>query len=216
MTTKPGDWLVPSGALAAAAMARISQAPMHIADHSRRSWLLARAFAEQERLDVDLEVVHAGLMLHDLGLVEPHPVRGVRFEIVGAEAVRALALEHGLSRVRADNAWDVVALHAESLADYKSPETALAARGISADVSGRGLDTLRPEIQDDIFRTRPGFAGLFIESLVSFARSDPAGASYCWVQPVVERHLPQQAWPDLEARARAHPYERPPTDTVGS
>ena len=197
----------PSSAFAQAVHARVAGMPGFLLDHCTRSWQLA-ALALADRLaDVDTEVLYAGAMLHDLGLWEQVADPDERFEAHGANTARDLAREHGLGESRANNLWDVVALHADALAAHKSPETAALSVGVRADVSGGGLDQLPPHLLDDVFATRGGFSPKFFDVLVAYSRNHPGGAAFTWLQPVVAPHLPEIRWPDLEARAGAHPYE---------
>lgn len=204
MTALPAP---PSSAFAAAVTARVAGMPAYLLDHSTRSWQLAALSLGDRLPGVDTEVLYAGAMMHDLGLWEQDKDPDERFEAHGANTARQLALEHGLGRRRAENVWDVVALHADALAAHKSAETAALAVGIQADVSGGGLDQLPPDLLEELFASRRGFARQFFTGLVDFARTHPGGAAFTWLQPVVSRHLPEVTWPDLEARSYKHPYE---------
>jgi HD superfamily phosphodiesterase len=116
--------------------------PPHVAAHSARSFEFAALLARDEGIDVDLEVLYIGTLLHDLGLSQRF-AGPERFEMRGANAVRAMLLEAGMERARAENVWDVIALHASTaIAAHKSVETRIANRGISIDVRGVGAEHL--------------------------------------------------------------------------
>jgi HD superfamily phosphodiesterase len=81
-------------------------------EHCRRSFQLAVLLAAARGLEVDVEVLLAGVLLHDLGLVPAYHSPTVRFEVASANAARAFVREHGMSGERAEKVWDVAALHA--------------------------------------------------------------------------------------------------------
>ena len=113
-----------------------------LAGHCRRSYQFAALIARAEAVEVDEEVLYLGTLLHDLGLARRYD-GPERFDVRGANVVRALLLDHGMERARAENVWDVIALHAAgAIAQHKSPETRIANRGISVDVRGAGADVL--------------------------------------------------------------------------
>jgi hypothetical protein len=107
--------------------------PQFLVDHCRRSFRLAMLIAAAS----GAEVVYAGVMLHDLGLTVRYHSTAVRFEVASANAARAFVRRHGMSAERAKKVWDVAALHCTGgIAHAKSPETAVGAAAIDADVTG--------------------------------------------------------------------------------
>jgi hypothetical protein len=107
-----------------------------------RSWLFAVTLAQLDGTPHDAEVLAVAAVLHDLGLS-----RGfdgpLRFEVEGANAARALALEAGIDDRRAQLIWDGVALNSTpSIALYKEAEVALCSAGTVVDWAGQGADRL--------------------------------------------------------------------------
>src|SRR5262245_22189266 len=142
---------VPDGPLVAAAIEyaqRLSEP--FLFNHAMRSWLFAELIGRVKGLDYDREVVAVGTILHDIGL--PAGVPGPdRFEVNGANAVRAFLADRGLSDRRAQLIWDLVALNSTpSLALHKEPEVAVGTMGIGLDFGGWGLDTLQARDVDAI------------------------------------------------------------------
>ncbi len=88
-----------------------SSYPPFLAHHCERSFDLALLIAAANDLDVDREVLYAGILLHDLGLTPQFHSSTVRFEVASADAARSFVREYGMSVKRADEVWDVVALH---------------------------------------------------------------------------------------------------------
>jgi hypothetical protein len=182
--------------------------PQFLIDHAHRSFQLALLIADDDGLDLDVEVLHAGVLLHDLGLTARFRVRGVRFEVAGANAARELVLAHGMEAARAKGVWDVAALHGTpGIAEFKSPEASVGARAIGLDVAGVGLERFDPDQVGRIMATRPGFAEPFIRAVVACLRDDPQAASSTWMSTVAADHIPGFRQSSVERLALAHPFE---------
>ncbi len=180
-------------------------------EHCQRSFQLALLIAAARGLQVDVEVLFAGVMLHDLGLTPRFHSPEVRFEVASANAARTLVLEHGMSRRRADKVWDVAALHGTGgISDFKSPETATGADGIGADVTGLGLEQFDQDQISQIMVTRPGFARPFIEAIIADLRDKPQVANFTWMTTIAQDHLPGFHQSSIEQLAFNSPYEHPP------
>ncbi len=146
--------------------------------------------AKAHSLDVDIDVVYAGVMLHDLGLTPAYHATDVRFEVASANAARALVRKYNMSNERADKVWDVAALHAtRGIAEFKSPETAVASSGIAGDVTGFGLDQFDPTLIQRLMVTRAGFAHPFIDAIVTDLQDKPQVASGTWMESIAEDHI---------------------------
>src|ERR1044072_907733 len=114
--------------------------PQFLFYHSMRAFLFADALGKRDGLKYDRELLYLGAVLHDVGLSESFPGKH-RFEVEGADAARALVLEHGLTEAKAEIIWDAVALHTTvAVALRKQPEIALVALGTALDASGRRLE----------------------------------------------------------------------------
>jgi hypothetical protein len=182
--------------------------PQFLIDHAHRSFQLALLIAEDDGLDLDVEVLHAGVLLHDLGLTARFHQSGVRFEVAGANAARELVLALGMEAARAERVWDVAALHGTpGIAECKSPEASVGARAIGLDVAGVGLERFDPDQVGRIMATRPGFAEPFIRAVVACLRDDPQVASSTWMGTVAADHLPGFRQSSVERLALAHPFE---------
>src|SRR4051794_15442537 len=160
--------------------------------HSERSFQFAALLARAESADVDLEVLYVGTVLHDIGL-SPRFDGSARFEMRGANAVRTMLFDAGMERARAENVWDVIALHASSaIAAHKSPETRLANAGISIDVRGAGAEQLAP---DDVRKVldqwpRHEFPAAFSETLIDEVCGHPASVRSSWMECIALAHVP--------------------------
>ena len=190
----------------------MASSPTILVQHCQRSFQLALLFSEARGITVDVEVMFAGVMLHDLGLTRAYHAPDVRFEVASANAARACVLAQGMSRSRADAVWDVAVLHATAgISEAKSPETAAAAAGIGADVTGLGLERFDDDLINQIMASRCGFARPFIDAIVADLQDKPRVASSTWMTTVAADHIPGFRQSSIEQLALACPYE-----TVGA
>lgn len=114
----------------------------YLFNHAMRSWLFAAALAQLNQTAHDGEVLAVTTILHDLGLAEGFD-GPLRFEVEGANAARAFALDEGIDERRAQLIWDGVALNSTpSIGLYKEAEVALCTAGIGLDWGGWGYEAL--------------------------------------------------------------------------
>jgi hypothetical protein len=118
----------------------------YLFNHAMRSWLFAATLAQLNHTAHDGEVLAVTTILHDLGLAEGFD-GPLRFEVEGANAARAFALNEGIDERRAQLIWDGVALNSTpSISLYKEVEVALCTKGIGLDWGGWGYEAI-PEAQ---------------------------------------------------------------------
>jgi len=137
-------------------------------------------------------VLYLGTVLHDVGL-SPAAEGSERFEVRGANLVRALLLEHGMDRARVANVWDCIAMHASTpLARHKSPETRYVNRGIALDVRGAGAETLDLAVVRAVLERWPrhDFPARFEAVLADEVRANPDSARMSWLESVASAHVP--------------------------
>jgi hypothetical protein len=176
-----------------------------IAAHSHRSYQFAAAFAAADGVELDGEVLYLGTVLHDAGLAPAGP-GAERFEIRGANEVRALLLDGGMQHERVANVWDVIAMHASTpLARHKSPETRYANLGIALDVRGSGGEALAPELVRAVLDRWPraGFPAAMEAVLADEVRAQPQSVRMSWLESVAVTHVPGFAPTDFLAGLRA-------------
>jgi hypothetical protein len=114
----------------------------YLFNHVMRSWLFAATLAQLNQTAHDGEVLAVSTILHDLGLAEGFD-GPLRFEVEGANAARAFALNEGIDERRAQLIWDGVALNSTpSIGLYKEAEVALCTAGIGLDWGGWGYEAL--------------------------------------------------------------------------
>ena len=164
----------------------------HIAAHCERSFQFAALVARAENVDVDLEVLYIGTVLHDVGLSSRFP-GPERFEMRGANAVRTMMREAGMADARAERIWDVIALHASTaIAAHKSVETRIANRGISIDVRGAGADSLPADAVRAVLDAWPrrDFPAAFSRNLIDEVCANPAAVRSSWMESIAVAHVP--------------------------
>ncbi len=164
----------------------------HIVGHSQRSFQFAALVSQAEDIAVDMEVLYIGTLLHDIGLAARFGGPD-RFEMRGANAARAMLLEADMDRARAENVWDVIALHASTaIATHKSPETRIANRGISIDVRGAGADRLSPAAIRAVLDAWPRheFPSNFSTTLIDEVRANPGSVKSSWMECIAVAHVP--------------------------
>ncbi|KNH06700.1 hypothetical protein BRCH_04090 [Candidatus Burkholderia brachyanthoides] len=86
-------------------------------------------------LKYDAELLYAGAMFHDIGLMPSHSSRGERFEVDGANAARDFLKQRGISAADIDLVWTSIALHTTpGIPQHMNPVIALVTAGVEMDV----------------------------------------------------------------------------------
>lgn len=182
----------PTTALADEVRSLLASCDPEVAAHSERSYQFAAGLAAADGVELDGEVLYLGTVLHDIGL-SPRAEGGERFEVRGANLVRALLHDHGMSADRAGNVWDVIAMHASTaLARHKSPETRYANQGIALDVRGAGGDALDADFVRAVLDRWPRhrFPTAFEAVLADEVRAHPDSVRMSWLESVAAAHVP--------------------------
>ena len=195
----------PATALAAEVRRLLDQCAPVVAAHSERSYQFAAAFADIDGIELDAEVLYLGTVLHDVGL-SPAADGNERFEVRGANVVRALLLEHGMEADRVANVWDCIAMHASTpLARHKSAETRYCNRGIALDVRGSGREALEPALVRAVLDRWPrhDFPTEFEAVLADEVRAHPDSVRMSWLESVASVHVPGFVPTDFLAGLRA-------------
>jgi hypothetical protein len=112
-----------------------------IINHSIRSYLFAKAFADSEQLvagdDYDENSLFFACLFHDLGIGADAPGRE-RYEVEGADLAADFLCAQGWEPARVDGVWEAIALHtSEGIAERRSVLTKLTRAGISMDFGAR-------------------------------------------------------------------------------
>jgi HD domain-containing protein len=170
--------------------ARLHSEP-YLFNHAVRSWLFAVQLGQLAGIPYDAEVVAVGSLLHDLGLTNSFSGQK-RFEIEGADAARAFALEQGLDERRAQLIWDSVALNSTpSIGLYKEVEVALCTAGIGVEF-GFQFDRIPPNEMERILDEFPRLEmkQRFTDSVCRIIKTKPETTYDNFARDFGERFVP--------------------------
>src|ERR1700759_4198435 len=106
-------------------------------NHSSRVYYFGALAGQRRGLKFDAELLYAGAMFHDVGLVPAYSSPTDRFEVDGANAARAFLRRHNISEQDIDRVWTAIALHTTpGIPQYMHPVVALVTAGVEMDVLG--------------------------------------------------------------------------------
>jgi HD superfamily phosphodiesterase len=110
-------------------------------NHSSRVYYFGALTGQRRGLNFDRELLYAGAMFHDIGLMREHSSRTERFEIDGAHAARAFLESRNVASADIDLVWTAIALHTTpGIPVHMHPIIALVSAGIKMDVVGTAYE----------------------------------------------------------------------------
>jgi hypothetical protein len=125
-------------------------------NHSSRVYYFSAIAGKQRSLKFDPELLYAGAMFHDLGLMPDYSSPADRFEVDGANAARAFLRERGIAQQDLDTVWTAIALHTTpGIPQYMHPVVALLTAGVEMDVLGIGYSGYSDEIRNAVVAQYP-------------------------------------------------------------
>ena len=105
--------------------------------HSSRVYYFGALAGKRRGLKFDAELLYAGAMFHDIGLIPSHSSKTDRFEVDGANAARDFLRSHHVAGQDIDHVWTAIALHTTAgIPQYMHPVVALVTAGVEMDVLG--------------------------------------------------------------------------------
>ena len=105
--------------------------------HSSRVYYFGALAGKRRGLTFDPELLYAGAMFHDMGLVPKHSSANDRFEVDGANVAREFLRGHGIAPQDIDLVWNAIALHTTpGIPQHMHPVVALVTAGVEMDVLG--------------------------------------------------------------------------------
>jgi hypothetical protein len=150
--------------------------PVPLLNHSYRTYVFGRALGELEGTDVDTELLFAGALLHDTGLV--NPTGAADFTLASARLAREVAEQVGLSTAATDTMLTAITQHyTPGVTIDAGPVAYLLAAGAAADVVGlRSWELPRATITEAVREhPRAGFPTMFTEAFRQEAARVPEG-----------------------------------------
>src|ERR1700679_957256 len=91
------------------ALVRDTEPPL-LFHHSSRVYYWGALAGKRRGVKFDPELLYAGAMFHDMGLVSPSSSTNERFEVDGANAARAFLRSHRINPQDIDTVWTAIAL----------------------------------------------------------------------------------------------------------
>jgi hypothetical protein len=151
------DLVIPDTTASSAALevASAYQSPA-LLSHSRRVYLWAAAFARQDGIQYDAELLFVASMFHDLSLVPEFDSHTVAFEEAGGHIARVFATGAGWPIERRDRLAEVIVRHMWPDVDVTNdPEGHLISRAAALDIVGKNLDDLSPAFRAEVLQLHP-------------------------------------------------------------
>jgi hypothetical protein len=106
-------------------------------NHSSRVYYFGALAGQRRGLKFDAELLYAGAMFHDIGLVPAYSSATDRFEVDGANAARGFLRRHKINEQDIAQVWTAIALHTTpGIPQYMHPVVALLTAGVEMDVLG--------------------------------------------------------------------------------
>ncbi|MDE1162330.1 MAG: HD domain-containing protein [Acidobacteriaceae bacterium] len=106
-------------------------------NHSSRVYHFAALAGLKRNLNFDRELLYAGAMFHDLGLMPKFSSEFERFEVDGANAARSFLEQYGIDSIDIEHVWTGIALHTTpGIPQHMHPVIALVTAGVEMDVLG--------------------------------------------------------------------------------
>lgn len=110
-------------------------------NHSSRVYHFGALAGVNRGLTFDRELLYAGAMFHDVGLMPDHSSATERFEVDGANAARDFLKSHGVPEADVYTVWTAIALHTTpGVPVHMHPVVALVTAGVEMDVLGLTYD----------------------------------------------------------------------------
>jgi HD superfamily phosphodiesterase len=105
--------------------------------HSSRVYYWGALTGIRRGLHFDQELLYAGAMFHDMGLMPACSSANERFEVDGANTARDFLRSHGIAEQDIERVWTAIALHTTpGIPQHMHPLIALVTAGVEMDVLG--------------------------------------------------------------------------------
>ncbi|MDE1907353.1 MAG: HD domain-containing protein [Rhodospirillales bacterium] len=146
-------------------------------NHSRRVYFFGALAGQQRNLIFNHELLYAAAMFHDIGLMESHSSKHLRFEVDGANAARDFLDSYGLDPSDIEKVWAGIALHTTpGVPEFMHPVIALTTAGVEMDVLGLTYDKYDESVREAIvaaFPRTPNFKEDIIDAFYNGIKHKP-------------------------------------------
>ena len=147
-------------------------------NHSSRVYHFGALAGIHRGLKFDRELLYAGAMFHDIGLMPDHSSQRERFEVDSAHAARDFLLSQGIPEEDAYTVWTAVALHTTpGVPMHMHPVVALVTAGVEMDVLGltyKEYSRAEREAVVDVFPRTAHFKEDIIQAFYDGIKHKPA------------------------------------------
>lgn len=168
-------------------------------NHSIRSYVWAVAYAKDQGIAFDDELLHVAALLHDIGLVDAFDSHRLPFEEAGGHIAWVLTAGAGWAPERRRHAAAVIEKHMWPEVDIDDDaEGFLLERSTGVDISGRNCDDFTDEFCEAVLARYPrlDLADEFVKCLQDQAIRKP----HCTAARIMRRGVAN--------RLAEHPHER--------
>ena len=125
-------------------------------NHSTRVYYWGALAGLRRALKYDAELLYAGAMFHDMGLMPSHSSQHARFEVDGANAARDFLRSNGIAEADVYTVWTAIALHTTpGIPQHMHPVVALVTAGVEMDVLGLAYGDYSDAERDAVVRAYP-------------------------------------------------------------
>jgi len=125
-------------------------------NHSSRVYLFGALAGKRRGLNFDPELLYAGAMFHDIGLMPSHSSPHDRFEVDGANAAREFLRSYKIPEQEIDHVWTAIALHTTpGIPQYMHPVVSLVTAGVEMDVLGIDYTNFTDGDRESVVRAFP-------------------------------------------------------------
>jgi hypothetical protein len=125
-------------------------------NHSIRAYLWAAAYAQDQGIAFDAELLYVSSMLHDIGLVPEFDSNVVPYEEAGGHVAWAFTAGAGWSPERRSRAYEVIVKHMwAEVPVAEDPEGHLLELSTGMDISGRRTDEIPAEVRREVLERYP-------------------------------------------------------------
>lgn len=147
-------------------------------NHSSRVYYFGALAGRQRKLNFDPELLYAGAMFHDIGLMPSYSSAADRFEVDGANAAAAFLKARGVSEAEVYDVWTAIALHTTpGVPQYMHPVVALVTAGVEMDVLGLTYADYPEQVREAVvaqYPRTPNFKENILQAFYDGIRHKPA------------------------------------------
>ncbi|GGG90098.1 HD domain-containing protein [Silvibacterium dinghuense] len=124
--------------------------------HSSRVYYFGAIAGKNRGFNFDAELLYAGAMFHDIGLMPGYSSPAERFEVDGANAARTFLKSRGIPQHDLDTVWAAIALHTTpGIPEHMHPVIALVTAGVEMDVLGIRYSEYSDQVRNAVVAAYP-------------------------------------------------------------